>query len=133
MRAIEKTLDNQIAQTYTRAMPSTPLMADPLLLMEREKRNLGKGLGSQQEQGLAFLLHEVGQAMNNGPNNAPFNSLNELTWKDNTLSMRFNANVGKDIQTVSLQTLKTKKLDAKWQTAKESRLPVLQVKSGTGP
>lgn len=122
-------IEAQIAESYAQALPTTPMVADPLLLIEREKRNLNAGLDTSNAQGLSALLHEVGLAMEQ----APFNSMADLAWADNTLSVRFNANVTEDQQGEALQKLKARRLDAKWLIVAQSNLPVLQVKKGTTP
>jgi type II secretion system protein L len=119
-------IETQIAESYAQALPNTPMVADPLLLIEREKRNLNAGLDTNNAQGLSALLHEVGQAMDQ----APFNSMVDFAWADNALSVRFNANVTEEQQGAALQKLKARRLDAKWLIGAKSNLPVLQVKKG---
>ena len=119
-------IEAQIAESYKQALPTTPMVADPLLLIEREKRNMNAGLDTSNAQGLSALLHEVGQAMEQ----APFNSMVDFAWADNTLSVRFGANVSEDQQGLALQRLKARRLDAKWLIGAQSNLPVLQVKKG---
>ncbi len=119
-------IEEQITQAYTQALPNTPMVADPLLLIEREKRTLNAGLDTSNAQGVAALLHEVGLAMDD----APFNSLVDFAWADSTLSVRFNANVSEVTQENALQRLRARRLDAKWLIAAQSNLPVLQVKQG---
>ena len=119
-------IEAQIAEAYAQALPSTPVVADPLLLIEREKRNLNAGLDTSNAQGMSALLHEVGLAMEQ----APFNSMVDLAWADNTLSVRFNANISEDQQGAALQKLNARRLDAKWLIGAKSNLPVLQVKKG---
>ena len=119
-------IEAQIAETYAQALPNTPMVADPLLLIEREKRSLNAGLDTSSAQGVSALLHEVGQAMDL----APFNSMVDFAWADNTLSVRFNANVTEDQQGAALQKLKARRLEAKWLIGAKSNLPVLQVKKG---
>ncbi|HEX4844406.1 MAG TPA: type II secretion system protein GspL [Limnobacter sp.] len=120
-------IEAAIAETYAQAMPNTPMVADPLLLIEREKRTLTSGMNTSNASGMTALLHEVGQAMED----APFNSLVDFAWADNTLSLRFNANVTEAQQTSALQKLKARRLDAKWLIGAQSKLPVLQVKRST--
>lgn len=122
-------IEEQINESYAQALPGTPMVADPLLLIEREKRNLNAGLDTNNAQGLSALLHEVGLAMEQ----APFNSMVDFAWADNTLSVRFNANVTEDQQGEALQRLKARRLDAKWLIGAQSNLPVLQVKKGATP
>jgi type II secretion system protein L len=119
-------IEDQIAESYARALPNTPMVADPLLLIEREKRSLNAGLDTSSAQGASALLHEVGQAMDQ----APFNSMVDFAWADNTLSVRFNANITEDQQGAALQKLKARRLDAKWLIGAQSKLPVLQIKKG---
>jgi len=119
-------IETQIAESYAQALPNTPMVADPLLLIEREKRNLNAGLDTSNAQGASALLHEVGLAMEQ----APFNSMVDFAWAENTLSVRFNANVSEDQQGAALQKLKARRLDAKWLIGAQSNLPVLQVKKG---
>jgi len=119
-------IETQIAESYAQALPNTPMVADPLLLIEREKRNLNAGLDTSNAQGASALLHEVGLAMEQ----APFNSMVDFAWAENTLSVRFNANISEDQQAAALQKLKARRLDAKWLIGAQSNLPVLQVKKG---
>lgn len=119
-------IEAQIAESYAQALPNTPMVADPLLLIEREKRSLNAGMDTSNAQGASALLHEVGLAMDV----APFNSMVDFAWADNTLSVRFNANVTEDQQGAALQKLKARRLDAKWLIGAQSNLPVLQVKKG---
>lgn len=119
-------IEQAIADTYAQAMPNTPMVADPLLLIEREKRTITSGMNTSNATGLAALLHEVGQAMED----APFNSMVDLAWAENTLSVRFTANVSEIQQEEALQRLKARRLDAKWLIGAKSKLPVLQVKRG---
>jgi hypothetical protein len=119
-------VEAQIAETYSQALPNTPMVADPLLLIEREKRNLNAGLDTSNSHGASALLHEVGLAMEQ----APFNSMVDFAWAENTLSVRFNASVSEDQQGNALQKLKARRLEAKWLIGAQSNLPVLQVKKG---
>jgi type II secretion system protein L len=117
-------IEAEIAQSYAQALPDTPMVADPLLLIEREKRNLSTGIDKPGNLGASALLHEVGLAMEQ----APFNSMVDFAWADNVLSVRFQANVTEDQQAAALQNLKARKLDAKWLVGAQSKLPVLQIK-----
>lgn len=119
-------IEEQIAESFAQALPNTPMVADPLLLIEREKRSLNAGLDTSNAQGVSALLHEVGLAMDQ----APFNSMADFAWADNSLSLRFNANVTEDQQVDALQKLKARRLDARWLIGAQSNLPVLQVKKG---
>lgn len=119
-------IETQIADAYAQALPTTPMVADPLLLIEREKRNLNAGLDTSNAQGMSALLHEVGLAMEQ----APFNSMVDFAWADNTLSVRFNANITEEQQGAALQKLNARRLDSKWLIGSKSNLPVLQVKKG---
>lgn len=120
----EAAIEADIAQQFSQALPNTPMVADPLLLIEREKRNLTAGLDTPNTQGVSALLHEAGLAMAQ----APFNSMVDFAWADNVLSIRFQANVTEEQQATALQNLKARKLDAKWLVGAQSKLPVLQIK-----
>nr|WP_306173710.1 type II secretion system protein GspL [Limnobacter humi] len=120
-------IEQSIAERYAQAMPDTPMIADPLLLIEREKRTLSSGLASSNAQGGAsHWLHEVGVAMQE----APFNSLNEVAFSKGTLSLRFGANVTQAMQESTVQRLKARGLSAQWTKAGTDNQPVLQVKQG---
>lgn len=125
-KSIQGDIEAQIEQSYAQALPNTPMVADPLLLIEREKRNLNAGMDTNNSNSASALLHEIGQAMGQ----APFNSVLDFAWADNTLSVRFNANLNEDQQGLALQQLKARRLDAKWLIGAQSNLPVLQVKKG---
>ncbi|HEX4880680.1 MAG TPA: type II secretion system protein GspL [Limnobacter sp.] len=128
-RHTAQTIEEAIQTSYAQAMPNTPMVADPLLLIEREKRTLTAGMNTSNATGMTALLHEVGQALED----APFNSVVDLAWADNTLSVRFNASVTEAQQESALQRLKARRLDAKWLIGAQSKLPVLQVKRGAQP
>lgn len=117
----------QIEHNYSQALPNTPMVADPLMLLEREKRNLNSGLNTNNSEGLSALLHEVGKAMEL----APFNSMVNFTWRENTLNVSFSANITDEQQNSALEKLKMRNLEAKWLMAAQSSAPVLQVKRGS--
>ncbi|HEY1057170.1 MAG TPA: type II secretion system protein GspL [Limnobacter sp.] len=120
-------LEQTIAERYAQALPDTPMVADPLLLIEREKRTLSSGLAGNNSSGSAsHWLHEVGVAMQD----APFNSLNDLAFSKGTLSLRFGANVTQAMQEGAVQRLKARGLSAQWTKAGPDNQPVLQVKQG---
>lgn len=122
----EAAIEAQIVATFEQTLPGTPMVADPLVLIEREKRNLSTGMGGSRPDSLSTLLHEVGLAMDT----APFNSMVDFAWADKTLSVRFTANVTDAMQQAALQKLKARQLDGKWLVGAQSNLPVLQVKRG---
>lgn len=120
-------IEAQIEQRYHEALPNTPMIADPLLLIQREKKLLNTGKTTAQ-QGISSMLHAVGVALNE----APFNSMTQITWSERTLSLAFTPNLNNAIQDDSIQQLKTQGLGAKWLT-KEKSNPVLQVRTKEQP
>jgi type II secretory pathway component PulL len=122
---VEAILEAQIVNSYAQVLPEIPMVADPLLLIDREIRKLNAGQHTSNLQGLSALLHEVGLAMDQ----APFNSMVSFTWTRNTLKIGFNANVSESIQNEALQKLNSRKLEAKWLPASSPNLPVLQIKN----
>lgn len=123
-----ETINSQIEQAYQKALPDTPMIADPLLLIEREKNKLNSGQQSGQNRSIAWLLHEVGLAMDT----APFNSMAGFAWQDNTLTLRFQANVQQADQDAAAQKLKARNLEARWLIGGTSKLPLLQVNLPNG-
>lgn len=120
-------IDQAIASAYTRAMPTTPMVADPLLLLEREKRMLDSGV--QVGSGMAFLLHEAAL----GLDEAPFNSLTDLAWRDDILTLKFNASVDSEVQSSALQKLKARQLEAKWLADQVGKPKVLELHARRQP
>lgn len=118
-----QTIEDTIAQRYAAVLPTTPMVADPLLLIQREKNTLTAGAGNTDQQGVANLLHAVGLAMDD----APFNSMVDFAWADNTLSVRFTPNLSTGTQESALQKLKSSGLAAKWLITGKDTGPVLQV------
>lgn len=123
-----ETINDQIEQAYQKALPNTPMIADPLLLIEREKNKLNSGQQSGQNRSIAWLLHEVGLAMDT----APFNSMAGFAWQDNTLTLRFQANVQQADQDAAVQKLKARNLEGRWLIGGTSKLPLLQVSLPNG-
>lgn len=119
-------LDNAINTRYQQALPNVPMVADPLLLINREKQSLTAGQSASSQQGASGLLHEVGMAMNQ----APFNSLLDIGWSDNTLNLKFANTLTQQHQDAALTQLKARGLDARWTTTGLEKWPTLQVKGG---
>lgn len=121
------TIEAQIEQRYQASLPNTPMIADPLLLIQREKKLLSSGQ-STTPQGVSSALHAVGVALGD----APFNSMTQLSWSDRTLSLEFTPNLNTTLQETAVQQLKTQGLSPKW-INKEKTNPVLQVRPKEQP
>ena len=120
----EQALREEIETSFKQALPDTPMVADPLLLIDRAKRQLSEGTQTTNTEGVSYLFHEVGLALDN----APFNSLTELNWTDNQLTLTFNPNVTQAMQEEALNKLKGKPVNAKWVIGSgTNENPVLQV------
>ncbi|NJM32179.1 MAG: hypothetical protein HC848_04020 [Limnobacter sp.] len=121
-------IEQTIAQTYHEALPDVPMVADPLLLLQREKKALNAGMQVTPGEGVSFLLHEAGQALDN----APFNSLNSLHWNGQTLSLVFNSSVQAATQEEALARLKGRPVQARWLSAAGTPGPVLEISAKAG-
>lgn len=120
----EKSLRADIESAYKKVLPDTPMVADPLLLIERAKRQLNQGTQATNTDGLAYLFHEVALSLDG----APFNSLVSLDWKNQQLKLTFNPNVTQGIQEEALSKLKSKPIEANWIVGTENINPVLQAR-----
>jgi type II secretion system protein L len=115
-------IEAQIEKWYQEALPNTPMIADPLLLIQREKKLLSAGQ-STAPQGISSMLHAVGVALDD----APFNSMTQISWNERTLSVEFSPNLNTSMQDKATQQLKTQGLVAKW-VNKEKTNPMLQIR-----
>lgn len=122
----ESVLENQIAVTYSQALPTTPMVADPLLLIEREIKTLGSGAQSTNAEGLSYVLHEVGTAMES----APFNSLQDMAYEGGKLRLKFGANVQDTTRNETVQRLKARNIPAKWTSAEGGQAQWLELDWG---
>lgn len=120
----QESLRQEIRTTYQKALPDTPMVADPLLLIERAKRQLNQGAQTTNTEGLAYLFHEVALALDG----APFNSLASIDWQNQQLELTFNPNVTQSIQEEVLNKLKGKPIVANWIVGSGDAAPVLQAK-----
>lgn len=119
----EEDLRQQIKTAFNKALPGTPMVADPLLLIDRAKKQLNAGTQTTQAEGVSLLLHETALALDD----APFNSLVRLEWLGNKMSLHFNPNVGENMQEAALDKLKGKPVIAKWILPSGETGPVLQI------
>lgn len=120
----QENLREEIRASYQKALPDTPMVADPLLLIERAKRQLNQGSQTTNTEGLAYLFHELALSLDG----APFNSLTSIDWQNQQLKLTFNPNVTQAIQEEVLNKLKGKPIQANWIVGAGDAQPILQAR-----
>lgn len=122
----EKALEEDMAKTYSQSLPNTPMVADPLLLIEREIKFISSGSQNTNSDGVSYVLHEVGLSLES----APFNSMQDIQYEPGKLILKFGANIEERSRSESIQRLKAKNIVARWNKAEGGQSTALEVDWG---
>jgi type II secretion system protein L len=115
-------LDAMIARAFEDALPNTPQVADPVLMLERAKQQLSQ---NQKSTGSAYtqLLHATASAMPM----VPFNGLSSVSYENQSLQMVFAAELS-DMQRQEIDNnLRAQQIKSTWQTDEKKRAKLLAV------
>lgn len=110
IRQMESGIDAQIEQTFASALPNTPMVADPLLLIDQEMKTLRSGASQTRSDSFGSVLHEAGLALES----APFNSLQDIQFQPGKLRLRLGVQVDEKSRAEVLQRLKAKQMSGRW-------------------
>lgn len=124
--AQERALEESMAKTYSQSLPNTPMVADPLLLIEREIKSLSSGSQNTNSDGISYVLHEIGLSLES----APFNSMQDIHYEPGKLVLKFGANIEERSRSESVQRLKAKNIVARWAKAEGGQATALEVDWG---
>lgn len=122
----ERALEEGMAKTYSQSLPNTPMVADPLLLIEREIKSISSGSQNTNSDGISYVLHEIGLALES----APFNSMQDIVYEPGKLVLKFGANIEERSRTESVQRLKAKNIVARWNKTEGGQATALEVDWG---
>lgn len=122
----ERALEDGMAKTYSQSLPNTPMVADPLLLIEREMKSISSGSQNTNSDGISYVLHEIGLALES----APFNSMQDIHYEPGKLVLKFGANIDERSRSESIQRLKAKNIVARWSKAEGGQATALEVDWG---
>ncbi len=103
-------LNHAIESTVSTALPNTPIVVDPLLMLEfahqkiNQKNNTNKATWTQ-------LLHHSAMALSN----LPFNASSAIRYEQNTLHLEFSPKLSEEQKQTTLNALQKQQLIGKWQ------------------
>ena len=115
-------LDAIISGAFQDALPNTPQVADPVLMLERAKQQLSQ---NQKSVGSAYtqLLHATASAMPM----LPFNGLSSVTYENQGLQMVFATEVSETQRQDIDNNLRAQQIRSSWQTDDKKRAKLLAV------
>lgn len=88
IRAADQALDAAVEAAFARAMPNTPMVADPLIMLERARVQL-----SQSSEGGSSAFTRLLHASAGQMQNLPFNAASMVQYDGTTLSLSFSSEV----------------------------------------
>ncbi len=115
-------LDAMVSSAFEDALPNTPQVADPVLMLERAKQQLSqnrKSAGSAYTQ----LLHATASAMPM----LPFNGLSSVSYENQGLQMVFATEVSEAQRQEIDNNLRAQQIKSSWQTDDKKRAKLLAV------
>lgn len=115
-------LDALVGSAFEDALPNTPQVADPVLMLERAKQQLSqnrKSAGSAYTQ----LLHATASAMPM----VPFNGLSSVSYENQGLQMVFATEVSEAQRQEIDNNLRAQQIKSSWQTDDKKRAKLLAV------
>lgn len=119
VRSADQAIDAAIEEAFVRAMPNTPMVADPLLMLERARLQLTQ-TGQGGSSAFTRLLHAGATQMQA----LPFNSVNLVSYDGNTLQMSFSADVADAQRREIDNNLRGQQIRSAWQTDDKKRTRV---------
>ena len=100
----------KIESAFNDAMPNTPMIADPVLLLERHKSELAKGIATDNTAGFSTLMHNAGQALSS----LPSNSVDAAEYQSGKLTLIFNNTLTQEQKSAIEAMLKGQQMQAVW-------------------
>jgi len=115
-------LDAMASSAFEDALPNTPQVADPVLMLERAKQQLSQ---NQKSAGSAYtqLLHATASAMPM----LPFNGLSSVSYENQGLQMVFATEVSEAQRQEIDSNLRAQQIKSSWQTDDKKRAKLLAV------
>jgi type II secretory pathway component PulL len=113
-------LDGMVSSAFEDALPNTPQVADPILMLERAKQELSqnrKSAGSAYTQ----LLHATASAMPM----LPFNGLSSVAYDNQGLQMIFATEVSEAQRQEIDNNLRAQQIKSSWQTDDKKRAKLM--------
>ena len=113
-------LDAIVSSAFEDALPNTPQVADPILMLERAKQQLSQ---NQKSAGSAYtqLLHATASAMPM----LPFNGLSSVAYENQGLQMVFATEVSELQRQEIDNNLRAQQIKGTWQTDDKKRAKLL--------
>jgi type II secretory pathway component PulL len=109
----QQQLEQQVAQRFQEVLPNTPMVADPLLLIERELKQ-STGMQSNHataEQGLLLALHTVAKNMPE----APSHTLKRIALEGKSMQLAFAIAVSPETQNRVATALQAQGYSVAWE------------------
>jgi type II secretion system protein L len=121
VRNAQQAMDLAIEEAFAQALPNTPMVADPVVMLERSLQQLAQ---NQQSGGSAFtqLLHGSALQMQA----LPFNSASTIAYDSNRLNLTFSVDITDSQKRDIEAALRAQQMRANWQSddKKKTRLSV---------
>ncbi len=116
VRNADRAIDAAVEAAFARAMPNTPMVADPILMLERARQQLAQ---SSQGGSSAFtrLLHAGASQMQS----VPFNAVSVIQYDGTTLNMSFAGDVPEAQRKEIDGALRGQQMRSTWQTDEKKR------------
>lgn len=116
VRNADRAIDAAVEAAFARAMPNTPMVADPILMLERARQQLTQ---SSQGGSSAFtrLLHAGASQMQS----VPFNAVSLIQYDGTTLNMSFAGDVPEAQRKEIDGALRGQQMRSAWQTDEKKR------------
>ena len=115
-------------KSFEQTLPNTPMVADPVLLLERAKNDLLKHSSGKTSDGFTGLMHQAGLAMAS----LPINVVESANWKDKRLVLSLNTDPGQQGRSAVESVLKSQRIIAQWGQDDKKRV-TLTLSSGVQP
>lgn len=116
VRNADQAIAQAVEDAFARAMPNTPMVADPLIMLERARQQL-----TQSSQGgssdFTRLLHAGASQMQS----LPFNSASLIQYDGTTLNISFGSDIPEAQRREIDNSLRSQQLRGNWQTDERKR------------
>jgi type II secretion system protein L len=120
-------IEARIEKAFTQSLPNTPLIADPVLLMQRRKTELLQGQQTLGTPEFSRLLHQAGLALAD----LPFNVVETIDYQTGHLLLVLNTAPSNEQRSVIETSLRAQQLNPQWGLDTNKRT-TLKIATGSG-
>ena len=99
-----------IEKAFADTLPNTPMIADPLVLLERAKADALKGSSLKDKDSFTLLLHQAGLAMAS----LPLSVVENIAWSNKRLMLTLNTEPDAATKTAVESALKAQGITGRW-------------------